>query len=324
MKTKTKQKTKINTKTIRIIIIALLFVLFSVGLIFHIQAGTLSGYGWDAISVLCPMGALTTMIATKTFVPRAVVSLVLAILFIFVLGRAFCAWACPTKLIEAIRNFFRSPKKRRELASKRDEEMKEIAKYELKIDHDCKTCGACKQKHGKFDSRHAVLGGAVLSTAVFGFPVFCLVCPVGLSFATVLLLWRLFVHADLTWSVVIAPALLIIEILVLRKWCTRFCPLSALMNLLSRFGKSMRPVIDESRCIETVNGVPCSQCAVVCDFDINLRHPEYGERTLADCSRCRACVEACPGHAISMPIIPKKGKKGAAEAADAGGAAAVN
>ena len=48
--------------------------------------------------------------------------------------------------------------------------------------HDCASCGACHAKrNGKFDSRHAVLGGAVLTTAVFGFPVFCLVCPVGLA-----------------------------------------------------------------------------------------------------------------------------------------------
>ena len=42
----------------------------------------------------------------------------------------------------------------------------------------------------KLDSRHYVLGGALLSTAVFGFPVFCLVCPIGLTFATVLVVWR--------------------------------------------------------------------------------------------------------------------------------------
>ena len=36
-----------------------------------INMGTLSGFGWDAFSALCPLGAFTTMLATKTMVPRA-------------------------------------------------------------------------------------------------------------------------------------------------------------------------------------------------------------------------------------------------------------
>ena len=36
-----------------------------------------------------------------------------------------------------------------------------------------------------------VLAGALASSAAFGFPVFCLICPVGLTFALVIALWRL-------------------------------------------------------------------------------------------------------------------------------------
>ena len=152
-----------------------------------------------------------------------------------------------------------------------------------------------------------MLGGALLSTAVFGFPVFCLVCPIGLTFATVLVVWRLFAAGDMTWSVVLIPLLLVVELVFLRKWCTRFCPMAGLMNLVSRFSKTWRPVIDESKCLETVNGAPCSKCAIACEADINLRHPDFGERTLADCARCRACVDACPAKAVSMPFLVKKG-----------------
>ena len=158
----------------------------------------------------------------------------------------------------------------------------------------------------KLDSRHFVLGGALLSTVIFGFPVFCLFCPVGLTFATALIVWRLFAFGDVTISVLLIPAVLIVELVVLRKWCTRFCPLAALMNLASRFSRTTRPVIDEAKCIETTTGKPCSKCAIACEHDINLRHPDFGERTLADCTRCHACVEACPTHAVSMPFIARK------------------
>ena len=149
-------------------------------------------------------------------------------------------------------------------------------------------------------------------SAIFGFPVFCLVCPVGLTFATVLVVWRLFAAGDMTIAVILVPALLIIELVFLRKWCTRFCPLSALMNLVSRFSKTFVPVIDDTKCLETSQGVPCSRCAQVCESDINIRHIAYGERTLADCSRCRNCADVCPTHAISFPVFAgAKAKSGA-------------
>ena len=190
--------------------------------------------------------------------------------------------------------------------------MLDIAKFELGCGGkggNCGSCSACKQQRQKLDSRHYVLGGALLSTAIFGFPVFCLVCPIGLTFATVLVFWRLFANADMTVAVVLIPLMLIIELVFLRKWCTRFCPMAGLMNLMSRFSRTFKPTIDDSKCLETSKGTPCSRCAMVCEAGINLRHPEYGERTLADCTRCHSCVDACPASAITMPVVAKRGEK---------------
>ncbi|WP_251178121.1 4Fe-4S binding protein [Adlercreutzia agrestimuris] len=314
-----------KTKNLRTAIAVGIFVVLAAGLIFGVSFGTLSGFGWDDFSVLCPLGALGTMIATKTMIPRAVVSLVAMILFFVVLGRAFCAWACPVGVFDRIRAFFRSPKKRKEIEQAKHDEMLAISRQELEArgvavknaehadaqcTHSCKTCGGCQPfKHGKLDSRHAVLGGALLSTAIFGFPVFCLVCPVGLTFATVLVVWRLFSAGDMTWSVILIPAFLIVELVLLRKWCTRFCPLAGLMNLFSRFSKTWVPTIDDSKCLETAKESACGRCAMACEADINIRHPEFGERTMADCTRCRACIDACPTKAISMPFLVRAGHK---------------
>lgn len=317
-----------NSNKLRTIVAAAIFVVLSVGLIAGVSMGTLSGFGWETFSALCPLGALT-MIATKTVVPRAVVSIVIMAVLVLAVGRAFCGWICPVPLLDRVRGFFRSPKKRTALEQAKRSEMLGIAKSELgeaaasperakrvegyptaadgACSHDCGSCSSCKGVRAKLDSRHYVLGGALLSTAVFGFPVFCLVCPIGLTFATVLVVWRLFAAGDMTWSVVLIPLLLVVELVFLRKWCTRFCPMAGLMNLVSRFSKTWRPVIDESKCLETVNGAACSKCAIACEADINLRHPDFGERTLADCTRCRACVDACPAKAVSMPFLVKKG-----------------
>lgn len=351
-------------KNVRTAVAVIAFVVLAGGLIAGVSFGTLSGFGWEDFTLLCPLGALTTMIASKTFLPRAVISIVVMALLVFLVGRAFCSWLCPVSVLETVKNFFRSPKKRKALEAAKSSELRAISEQELaeagllkaskghdcsacsdargasesvqvsksseshdtlhqevacadeaksQKGHTCSSCGVCgtiqPQKRGKLDSRHAVLGGALLSTAIFGFPVFCLVCPVGLTFATVLVVWRLFSAGDMTWSVLLIPALLVVELVLLRKWCTRFCPLSALMNLVSRFSKTWVPVIDDTKCLETAKGTSCSRCALVCDADINLRHPEFGERGLADCTRCHNCVDACPTQAVSMPFRVRAGQR---------------
>ena len=288
------------------IVPVVVFVVMAIGLIVGVSFGTLSGFGWDTISALCPLGAVTTMLSTKTLLPRGVVSLVVMALLVLLLGRAFCGWVCPVPVLKRLGRFFKSARMRRAEDQAKSDLSRDIAKYELSCGSDCASCGGCKQVRKKLDSRHYVLGGALLSTVIFGFPVFCLFCPVSLTFATALIVWRLFAFGDITISVLLIPAVLIVELVVLRKWCTRFCPLAALMNLVSRFSRTTRPVIDESKCIEATTGKPCSKCATACEHDINLRHPDFGERTLADCTRCHACVEACPTHAVSMPFIARR------------------
>ncbi|MDR1013861.1 MAG: 4Fe-4S binding protein [Coriobacteriales bacterium] len=292
-----------SSEKVRVIVASAVFVSLSVGLVVGVGTGTLSGLGWDDISLLCPLGALAVMISTRTLIPRAVISLVAMVLVVLALGRAFCGWACPVPLLERVRGFFRSPKRRKALKDARRNVVLARAKREPGCAQGCPSSGSCAQKRAALDSRHFVLGGALLSTAVFGFPVFCLVCPVGLTFATVLTGWRLFAFGDVTWSVVLVPLLLVVEIVVLRKWCTRICPLAGLMNLVSRFSRTFRPVIDDNRCLETAEGKPCSRCALACDAGIDVRHPDFGERGLADCTHCRACLDACPTGALSMPLL---------------------
>ena len=135
--------------------------------------------------------------------------------------------------------------------------------------------------------------------------MFCLVCPVGLSFAMVFLLIALFGGGDVTWSVLIIPALIAAEVIFFRKWCSHLCPLSSFMSLIGRANRTFQPAVDDAKCLETAHGATCGRCAEVCEVAINPRHPDLGT-TFNECTRCRACADVCPGHAISFPLIARK------------------
>lgn len=306
-----------NFGRMRTIVAAVVFIGISLCIIAGVATGTLCGFGWSSIAALCPLGAVLSMVSAHSIIPQALICIVIAAVFVFVLGRAFCSWICPVSLWTKIKRFFKPVHKRQAEDDEKLARVQDIAKFEIAAakGHSCESCGACKQHHAKLDSRHAVLGGSILASAVFGFPVFCLICPVGLSFATISILVGLFGHGDLNWSLAFVPFMLIVELVVLRKWCSRFCPLAALINLVGRFSKTARPEIDNSKCIEASRGVACSRCAAVCKYDVNLRHPEYGELPLHDCSRCMECVDACPADAISIRLLSKPASKSAAEKA---------
>lgn len=323
---------KKNSKTLRTLTAAAVIVIITVGFVTNVGIGTISAPGiWD-ISILCPLGALGTMLASKMMVPRAVVSLVLMTLLIVVFARAFCGWVCPVPLVQKLRGLF-SKKRPGDTAagtlaeaSIGDAAPLTAAEQEAlapSCSKDKAGCASCAAKRGKaLDARHFVLGGALASTFVFGFPVFCLVCPIGLTFATILLVINLFAQGDVTWSLIVVPALLIVEVLVFKKWCHNLCPLSAFMSLIAKANKTFVPTIDDAKCLETAKHATCGACGRACQEGIDPRHPQLSEAAWSECTKCRACIDACPTSAITMPLLPKKraesnGLPTAADSADA-------
>lgn len=332
-----------NTKRLRTIIPLAVIGVIGVGFATHVGVGTLSAIGWQDISLLCPLGALATMIATKTLLPRAVISVVIALALILLFARAFCGWVCPVPVVSKIRGIFSkktsntdmtgtgvlpaedNPLVKAAKGSKADSvadaaddadtadaaALAADAPAPLSADEQAAlsgcghSCSSCAEKRATLDSRHVILGGSLLSAAVFGFPVFCLICPIGLTFATIVLVMRLFAFGDVAWGVILVPALLLAEVVFFRKWCSTFCPISALMSLVGKANRTFVPAIDNAKCRESAQGTSCEVCAAVCPQGINVRHPEAG-MSFSECTKCRACVEACPTQAIKMPFLPQK------------------
>lgn len=313
---------KKNSKTLRTLTALAVIVIVFVGFLTNLGIGTISAPGiWD-ISILCPLGALGTMLASKMMVPRALMSLVIMVVLIVIFARAFCGWICPVPLVQKLRDLFSKPQakeakaedadgtKAANVAPLTDEEKAALATGCEKDAKGLAGCASCSKKRGDaVDARHFVLGGALVSTFIFGFPVFCLVCPIGLTFATILLLVNLFGQGDVTWSLIVVPALLIAEVVLFKKWCHKLCPLSAFMSLIAKLNRTFKPTIDDAKCLETSKGATCGRCGKACNEGIDPRHPELSEAAWSECTKCRSCVDACPANAITMPLIAKKGEK---------------
>ena len=284
---------KLKTYRLRFLIMLALLAVVAVGYFTAGGIGNFCGIGFESITLLCPLGALLAMIAERTAIPMAVVSVVAVLLVCIVLGKVFCAWACPVHFLS----------RGRKKGDKGDKEGKGG-----KVASPCSACASpCGKAKGiKIDSRHGILAAALGSTLVFGFPVFCLVCPIGLTFATILLVINLFSHGDVTWSLIVVPALLIAEVLLFKKWCHKLCPLSAFMSLIAKANKTFVPTIDDAKCLETAKGGACGACGRVCEEGIDPRHPQLSQAAWSECTKCRACVDACPANAITMPVLPRR------------------
>lgn len=304
-----------------------------VGMAFHVGIGTPSAFGIQQISAICPLGALETMAGAKGVMLHPLLLFALVVVLIVLVGKAFCAWMCPVPWLQ---KFFR-PKKRAASAKDaagREATAQSAAGHDAPAScgdsavgstqaeaaepeetHSAcapSACAACAGASAcakalapvggardgvRLDSRHAVLVGTLASAAVFGFPVFCLICPVGLTFATIIGLWNLVQFNEPTWALIIFPIILIAEVTVLRKWCSKICPISALVSLLSNLNVTLRPRVKADACLRS-RGVDCHACVDACPEQLDPH-----SRRIPECSKCDKCVDACPAKAISIKLL---------------------
>lgn len=325
---------KKNSLRVRFLVMLAVLAVVAVGYFTAGGIGNLCGIGFGDITLLCPLGALLAMLAQKTAIPLAVISVIVVLLICIVLGKVFCAWACPVHFMSRLRKGKKgapaptgaplhgaADDPAAPQASRAAQEggipgcptqalraAQEGASPVVPAASPCSTCASpCGKSSGiKLDSRHGILAAALGSTLIFGFPVFCLICPVGLTFATVLLGMRLFAFGEATWTIVAFVAIIAVEVLLLPKWCKRFCPLGALLSLFSGLNRTFQPQVNAETCLREGRGKACNLCEKACPEGINLHDIAAGETTLNDCSKCRACADVCPEGAITFPLLPKK------------------
>ena len=317
------------------------FLLFLLGLAVHTGWGTASSFGIAEIATICPLGNLEAMLASKTFLPRALVGFAVFLVVAALLGRFFCGWLCPVPWVEKALSKLRAPGRRFGLGLKESPAASETPRTSACTttnassntasesgknaprscpsgascaSSSCKDCALASRVKEKADQAtektpYWILGGALASSAVFGFPVFCLICPVGLTFALTVALWRLFEFNETNWAILWFAGFLVLELLVLRRWCSRFCPLGALWTLASRLNRFFRPKAREDLCTRMTHGVPCTICRDVCPEGIDPASVANDPILLARCTKCGACAAACPTGAVHFPFLADSGRK---------------
>lgn len=317
------------------------FLLFLLGLAVHTGWGTASSFGIAEIAAICPLGNLEAMLASKTFLPRALVGFAVFLVVAALLGRFFCGWLCPVPWVEKALSKLRAPGRRFGLDLKESPAASETPRTSACTttnassntasesgknaprscpsgascaSSSCKDCALASRVKEKADQAtektpYWFLGGALASSAVFGFPVFCLICPVGLTFALTVALWRLFEFNETNWAILWFAGFLVLELLVLRRWCSRFCPLGALWTLASRLNRFFRPKAREDLCTRMTHGVPCTICRDVCPEGIDPASVANDPMLLARCTKCGACAAACPTGAVHFPFLADSGRK---------------
>jgi ferredoxin-type protein NapH len=264
-----------KTKILRIVMASLAILLIARGVIVgEFGYGGLCSFNFKEIWATCPLGFLERSLAGRQLMPewRSVVLVVLAVIL---LGRVFCAWICPTVVLRRV--------------------------FEGKAALTPKGDTAPKGRNWGTYAPYAVLGGAVLASFVFRFPVFCFFCPIGLFWGFLFAVVRLASPHSLTPELVLFPIMLVVELWVLKSWCRSICPVGALLSIAGNLNRILLPAVRKDKCL-AAKDINCRVCERVCPEGIELAKIRSSYLPNS-CTKCLECYVKCPAKAIELPFL---------------------
>ena len=280
--------------------------------------------------ILCPVGAAQFLVTGQIPI-QTIIAMLLFLFPIILLGNVFCGWACPIGTMidifdKGVERFLPKVEAKR---AKRDQQNRQKKRWEQGNARArgnplvCRSCPVGKVMSNRYGVlANGIFAASLVGSAVFRFPVFCAVCPIGIATRGMFHLRSVLSITGKSLAVVIElwaiPIVAVVASLRERKfWCKKLCPVGALLNGAGALNPFIKPRVKEERCI--MKGCPedcedyhidfCGWCRLmddykcekVCPVDIDL----VNHGSLARCTKCLECYIVCDYNAISMDAFGK-------------------
>ena len=209
-----------------------------------------------------PLVAFVSIIAGKVLYMPVLVAIILPLLFILLLGRAFCGWICPMntllEIVDGVRGFFYR---------------RGYALPDIRLNP---------------SYRYYILAGG-LAAAALGVPVVLFLLPYGLISQEV---YYYIFYGTFSFGGVLILAIVAFDLFSRRGWCRYLCPGGAFFSLLSPL-RIVRIYRDRSACKED-----CTICTDDCTMGLEPHRDLTGIR----CDNCGVCISSCPSGAMKYRL----------------------
>ena len=226
------------------------------------------------LQLVCPLGFTEICLASRRFYWDLFPAFLAVLGLVFLGGRLFCSWACPTSFLAA-----QTVRASRRVLPQR---------WVDAIDTWWRTLANRGPRLG-FGDAMALLAGALSGILIFGHPFLSAICPVGVVTRNLI---ALFAHFRLRYDLLLIFLPLGVGLLFARGWKS-CCPVGNLRGLVAGVNQTLVPRVDEKAC----HG--CGACVAVCPFGLGPTH--YGLDTKL-CVKCFECLDKCPQKAIRLSL----------------------